>query len=44
LKVEEWDLMVDVNLRGVLNGIAAALPLFRQQEFGQFVNVASTSA
>ena len=44
LKLEEWDLMVDVNLRGVLNGVAAALPVFREQEFGQFVNVASTSA
>jgi NADP-dependent 3-hydroxy acid dehydrogenase YdfG len=44
LKVDEWDLMVDVNLRGVLNGIAAALPVFREQEVGQFVNVASTAA
>jgi NADP-dependent 3-hydroxy acid dehydrogenase YdfG len=44
LKVDEWDLMVDVNLRGVLNGIAAALPVFRGQDFGQFVNVASTAA
>ena len=44
LKVDEWELMVDVNLRGVLNGIAAALPVFREQGFGQFVNVASTAA
>ena len=44
VKVDEWDLMVDVNLRGVLNGIAAALPVFRGQDFGQFVNVASTAA
>ena len=44
LKVDEWDLMVEVNLRGVLNGIAAALPVFRGQDFGQFVNVASTAA
>jgi NADP-dependent 3-hydroxy acid dehydrogenase YdfG len=44
LKVDEWDLMVEVNLRGVLNGIAAALPVFRAQDFGQFVNVASTAA
>jgi len=40
LKVDEWDLMVEVNLRGVLNGIAAALPVFRAQDFGQFVNIA----
>jgi NADP-dependent 3-hydroxy acid dehydrogenase YdfG len=44
LKVDEWDLMVEVNLRGVLNGIAAALPVFREQDSGQFVNVASTAA
>ena len=44
LKVDEWDLMVEVNLRGVLNGIAAALPVFRGQDSGQFVNVASTAA
>ena len=34
LKVDEWDLMVKVNLRGVLNGIAAALPVFRTQDSG----------
>jgi NADP-dependent 3-hydroxy acid dehydrogenase YdfG len=44
LKVDEWDLMIEVNLRGVLNGIAAALPVFRGQDSGQFVNVASTAA
>ena len=44
LKVDEWDLMIEVNLRGVLNGIAAALPVFRDQDFGQFVNTASTAA
>jgi NADP-dependent 3-hydroxy acid dehydrogenase YdfG len=44
LKVDEWDLMIEVNLRGVLNGIAAALPVFQEQDFGQFVNTASTAA
>jgi NADP-dependent 3-hydroxy acid dehydrogenase YdfG len=44
LRVDEWDLMVDVNLRGVLHGIAAALPVFRRQQSGQFVNIASTAA
>ncbi|MEU6129417.1 SDR family oxidoreductase [Saccharopolyspora sp. NPDC047091] len=41
LKVDEWDRMIDVNVRGVLHGIAAALPIMREQGGGQFVNVAS---
>ncbi len=43
LPVEEWDEMIDVNLRGVLYGLAAALPVFRAQEAGHLVVVASTS-
>ncbi len=43
LRVEEWEEMIDVNIKGVLYGIAAALPLFRQQGFGHFVIVASTA-
>jgi NADP-dependent 3-hydroxy acid dehydrogenase YdfG len=43
LAVEHWDEMIDVNLRGVLHGIAAALPVFRRQESGHVVNVVSTS-
>lgn len=43
-KVEEWDRMIDVNIRGVLNGIAAALPVMEAQGFGQFVNIASIGA
>jgi NADP-dependent 3-hydroxy acid dehydrogenase YdfG len=43
LRVDEWVEMVDVNIKGVLYGIAAALPVFRKQGFGQFVNVASTA-
>jgi NADP-dependent 3-hydroxy acid dehydrogenase YdfG len=35
--------MIDVNLKGVLYGIAAALPVFRRQSFGHFVNVISTA-
>jgi NADP-dependent 3-hydroxy acid dehydrogenase YdfG len=42
--LRDWDLMIDVNLRGVLHGIAAALPVFRAQGSGHFVTVASTSA
>ncbi len=43
LRVDDWDEMVDVNIKGVLYGIAAALPVFRRQGFGQFVNIASTA-
>jgi NADP-dependent 3-hydroxy acid dehydrogenase YdfG len=41
LKVDEWDRMIDVNIRGVLHGIAAGLPVMKAQGFGQFVNVSS---
>lgn len=44
LRVEDWEEMVDVNLKGVLYGIAAALPVFRGQGSGHFVNIASTAA
>jgi NADP-dependent 3-hydroxy acid dehydrogenase YdfG len=42
LKVDEWNRMIDVNVRGVLHGIAAALPVMKQQGHGHFVNVSST--
>jgi len=41
LKIEEWDQMIDVNIRGVLHGIAAALPGMKAQGSGQFVNLSS---
>lgn len=44
LKIEEWNRMIDVNIRGVLHGIAAGLPVMKDQGFGQFVNVASIGA
>jgi NADP-dependent 3-hydroxy acid dehydrogenase YdfG len=44
LRVDDWEAMVDVNIKGVLWGIAAALPVFRRQGFGHFVNTASTAA
>lgn len=44
LKVEEWDTMIDVNIRGVLNGIAAGLPIMEAQGSGQFINTASIGA
>jgi NADP-dependent 3-hydroxy acid dehydrogenase YdfG len=43
LRVDDWDAMVDVNLKGVLHGIAAALPVFQEQGSGHFVHVASTA-
>ncbi len=43
LRVDEWNQMIDVNVRGVLHGIAAALPIMKQQGFGQFVNVSSVA-
>ncbi len=43
LRVEDWEEMIDINIKGVLYGIAAALPVFRKQGFGHFVNTASTA-
>ncbi|WP_406691677.1 SDR family oxidoreductase [Saccharopolyspora sp. ID03-671] len=43
LDVDDWDAMIDVNLRGVLHGIAAALPVFREQGRGHLVTTVSTS-
>ncbi|MFE9401714.1 SDR family oxidoreductase [Streptomyces sp. NPDC006530] len=44
LRTDEWDRMLDVNVRGVLHGIAAALPVMRAQGAGHFVNIASVGA
>lgn len=41
LKVEEWDRMIDVNIKGVLYGIAAALPVMKAQKSGQIINLSS---
>ena len=43
LRVADWDEMIDINIKGVLYGIAAALPVFRKQRFGHFVMTASTA-
>ncbi|MEU1091956.1 SDR family oxidoreductase [Streptomyces sp. NPDC005877] len=43
LRVEDWEEMIDVNVKGVLYGIAAALPVFRAQGGGHFVNTVSTA-
>ena len=39
--VDEWDRMIDINIKGVLYGVAAALPLFKAQKSGHFINVSS---
>ncbi len=44
LKVDEWDRMIDTNVKGVLYGIAAALPIFRAQGNGHVVNISSIGA
>ncbi|AGA28352.1 SDR family oxidoreductase [Singulisphaera acidiphila] len=41
LKVDEWDRMIDVNIKGLLYGIAAGMPVFKEQKAGHFVNVSS---
>jgi NADP-dependent 3-hydroxy acid dehydrogenase YdfG len=43
LRVTDWDDMIDINFKGVLYGIAAALPVFRKQNSGHFVNTISTA-
>ncbi|UZR98553.1 SDR family oxidoreductase [Chondrinema litorale] len=43
LDIEGWDKMIDVNLKGVLYGMAAAIPIFKKQQSGHIVNIISTS-
>jgi NADP-dependent 3-hydroxy acid dehydrogenase YdfG len=43
LKVDEWDRMIDVNIKGVLYGIAAALPYMQRQKSGHIINVSSVA-
>ncbi len=43
LKVDEWDRMIDVNIKGVLYGIAAALPHMQKQKSGHIINVSSVA-
>ena len=43
LKIDEWDRMIDVNIKGVLYGIAAALPYMKQQKAGHIINVSSVA-
>jgi len=43
LKIDEWERMIDVNIKGVLYGIAAALPHMKRQKAGHFINVSSVA-
>ncbi|QDT10851.1 SDR family oxidoreductase [Planctomycetes bacterium K23_9] len=43
LKVNEWDRMIDINVKGVLYGIASALPVFQSQGSGHFINISSVA-
>ncbi|MDH0748423.1 SDR family oxidoreductase [Pseudomonas sp. GD03842] len=42
-RVDEWDRMIDINIKGVLYGVAAALPKFEAQGFGHFINISSVA-
>lgn len=42
-RTEEWDRMIDINLKGMLYGVAAVLPVFEKQGSGHFVNIASVA-
>ena len=43
LDIDGWEEMIDVNLKGVLHGMAAAIPVFKEQQSGHIVNIISTS-
>jgi NADP-dependent 3-hydroxy acid dehydrogenase YdfG len=43
LKIDDWDRTIDVNIKGVLYGIAAALPYMREQKAGHIINVSSVA-
>lgn len=44
LKTDEWEQMVDVNIKGVLNGVAAVLPTLTKQKSGHIINISSSAA
>jgi NADP-dependent 3-hydroxy acid dehydrogenase YdfG len=43
LNIDSWDEMIDINIKGVLYGMAAAIPVFKKQQSGHIVNIISTS-
>ena len=42
-RVDEWDRMIDINVKGLLYGVAAALPIFQAQGTGHFINISSVA-
>lgn len=44
LKTDDWDQMIDVNIKGVLNGVAAVLPTMRKNKSGHIINISSSAA
>ena len=44
LKTDEWEKMVDVNIKGVFNGVAAVLPTMRKNKSGHIINISSSAA
>lgn len=42
-RIDEWDRMIDINIKGLLYGVAAALPVFQAQGSGHFINIASVA-
>jgi NADP-dependent 3-hydroxy acid dehydrogenase YdfG len=43
VKTEEWNRMIDINIKGLVYGVAAALPVFQKQGSGHFINIASVA-
>ncbi len=43
LKIDEWESMIDINIKGVLYGIAATLPIFKKQGYGHYINISSVA-
>jgi NADP-dependent 3-hydroxy acid dehydrogenase YdfG len=43
LKVDEWDRMIDVNIKGLLYGVAAVLPIMQKQKLGHIINISSVA-
>jgi len=44
LHTDEWDTMIDVNIKGVMNGVAAVLPTMMEQKSGNIINISSSAA